>query len=114
MATQVSLTKSLVALLIILLAGSVAWTTFLHSKARPYMGELMYGVYLPGNDIESALANEADSEEQCSDVCLQDGRCKAMSFVQRSWGGGVCRIKNKVPARSAASNGISAVKVIPW
>ena len=113
MATQVSLTKLLVAFLV-LLAASIAWTGFLRAKAHPSMGDLMDGVYLQGNDLNSEAADDANSEEQCSNVCQDDARCKAMSFVESPWGGGVCRIKDKVGTRTPASNAISAIKRFPW
>ncbi|HVG92708.1 MAG TPA: PAN domain-containing protein [Alphaproteobacteria bacterium] len=114
MVTQRSLTKLFVAFLAVLLAANIAWTRFLHAKAHPSMDDLMYGVYLQGNDLNSESADDANSEEQCSNVCQDDARCKAMSFVESPWGGGVCRIKDKVGARTPASNAISAIKRFPW
>lgn len=114
MAIQGSLAKLLVAFLAVLLAASIAWTRFLRAKTHPSMDDLMYGVYLQGNDLKSDLADDANSEEQCSNVCQDDVRCKAMSFVESPWGGGVCQIKDKVGARTPARNAISAVKRFQW
>ena len=114
MATQGSLTKLLVVFLAVLLAASIAWTRYLRANTHPSMDDLMYGVYLQGNDLKSELADDANSEEQCWNICQDDARCKAMSFVESPWGGGVCRIKDKVGARTPASNAISAVKRFPW
>jgi PAN domain len=115
MATQSSFTRFVAALLITFLAGGVAWTKYLHAKAaRPSMYDLMYGVYLRGNNIESDLAADANSEEQCSNVCREDTRCKAMSFVQHPWGGGVCQLKDRVPEPTPATDAVSAVKYQPW
>jgi hypothetical protein len=115
MANEGSLGKPLIALAALLLvAGTVLWWGHkVFAKAPPYMDKLMYGVYLQGNDIESKDAEDANTEEQCSKSCLQDSRCKAMSFVESQWGGGVCRLKDKVSARSSAWAAISAVKVFP-
>jgi PAN domain len=116
MANEDSLGKPLIVLAAALLvAGTVLWWGQKHfPQSPPYMDKLMYGVYLQGNDIESKDAEGANTEEQCSKSCLQDSRCRAMSFIENSpWGGGVCRLKDKVSTRSSAWIAISAVKVFP-
>jgi PAN domain len=108
--------KPLVVLATLLfVAGTVPWWgPRLMPLSPPYMDKMMYGVYLQGNDIESKLAEDANSEEQCSRACLQDSCCRAMSFVESEWGGGVCRLKDKVSTRSSGWNAISAEKAFPW
>lgn len=112
MASESSLSKPLVALgALLFVAATVSWWGPKRLPSPPYMDKMAYGVYLQGNDIESKLAEDAFTEEQCSEACLQDSRCRAMSFVESPWGGGVCRLKDKVSTRSSAWNAISAVKV---
>jgi hypothetical protein len=116
MAANRLLVKVLATLAITLLLGSTApwwWHKAIPSDAPPYMDEMVYGVYLPGNNLENPLAAEANTEESCSRLCLQDTRCKAMSFIEKPWGGGECRLKDKVPPRTNAPIAISAVKVYP-
>ena len=115
MASEGSYGKPVVALAALLfVAGAILWWGHKHFlQSPPYMDKLVYGVYLQGTDIESKDAEGANSEEQCSRSCLQDSRCQAMSFVESQWGGGVCRLKDKVSARSSAWNAISAKKVFP-
>jgi hypothetical protein len=116
MANEGSVGKPLVVLAALLfVAGIILWWGHNHLPQPPtHMGDLMYGVYLQGNDIESKDAEGAQTEEQCSRSCLEDSRCQAMSFIEsRPWGGGVCRLKDKVSARSSAPVAISAVKVFP-
>jgi PAN domain len=114
-ANEGSLGKPLVLLTTLLfVAGTAFWWGHKHFPQPPtHMDNLMYGVYLQGNDIESKDAEGAMTEEQCSRSCLQDSRCRAMSFVESQWGGGVCRLKDKVSVRSSALIAISAVKVFP-
>jgi hypothetical protein len=78
------------------------------------MDESMYGVYLVGNNLESPLTAEATTEKSCRQACQLETRCKAMSFIEEPWGGGECRLKDKVPPGTQASIAISAVKVYPW
>ena len=116
MATGRSLGKILVAFVVVLLvAGAAAWCAVkvFRSNLPPYMDSLSYGVYLQGNDITSAEASEASTEESCSVACLHDTRCRAMSFIERPWGGGVCQLKDKVPKGRRADDAISAVKIFP-
>lgn len=131
MAQEGPLSKILVAVVIALLVGgSSPWwwakvfppkptpdpatssTPAPTSAAPPYMGELLYNVNFQGSDIHNSLS--AQTEGECSDACLQNARCKAMTFVKHPNGvGGVCWLKDAVPAQSRADNMVSSVKVFP-
>jgi PAN domain len=121
MADKYSQGKSVVALAVILVivgsafrwAPRVFHSRLFHSGAPPYMASPIYGVYLQGNDFASAEAAEATTERSCLAACLHDERCHAMSFVEAPWGGGVCRLKDKVPKGRRADDAVSAVKIIP-
>ena len=117
MAVKRSLRIVLAALAVILFidAATFRWQhKSFHSGAPPYMDKPMYGVYLVGNNLESSLAVEATTEKSCLQACQFETRCKAMSFIEEPWGGGECRLKDKVPPGTQASIAISAVKVYPW
>jgi PAN domain len=118
MADKGSWGKPLAALAVLLVIGGASpwWWAKVVPQAPPYMSNLMYGVYLQGNNIESKLADDAITEEECAKACLADSRCRAMSFVPSPWsreGSGVCRLKDRVLASSSALVVISAVKVFP-
>jgi len=116
MADKRSLVKLLVAFVVVLfVSGSALWWApkVFRSGSPPYMDSLTYGVYLQGNDITSPEASQATTEESCSAACLHDERCRAMSFVEAPWGGGVCQLKDKVPKSRRADDAISAVKIFP-
>ena len=50
------------------------------------------------------------SAVQCSNACLAETRCKAMTFVPHA-GGGTCWLKNAVPEARVVPNDISATKI---
>ena len=80
--------------------------------AAPYMGELQYNTNLQGSDFVNIQRADVNTEGACSEKCLKNDRCKAMTFV-RTQSGGVCWLKDKVPASLYNAAMISAVKVYP-
>jgi hypothetical protein len=77
--------------------------------AKPRMGVLEFQANRQGSDIryfQTASAND------CSDACLQNDECRAMTFVQGT-SGGTCWLKNTVPPNTPQQGMISSVKVYP-
>jgi len=72
------------------------------------MSPLEVGFNRQGSDLTKNGFAVASANE-CSDTCLQNGACRAMTFV-RAQNGGICWLKSSVPAQSANGAMVSAYK----
>ena len=80
----------------------------------PYMGQLMWGQNYQGSDIANVDRAEVNTAGECSVLCETDERCKAMTFVMHSdKPGGICWLKDAVPALAPNSQMVSAKKEFP-
>lgn len=78
-------------------------------RPKALMRSLQYRVNLPGNDLGAGLPVSLASE--CSDLCQEDDRCRAMTYVRHETGvGGVCWLKSAVSSTEPADNMTSAIK----
>lgn len=78
----------------------------------PHMSELMWRVNLQGSDIVNLDNTSINTAGACSQACLANDDCKAMTFVQHPSGvGGVCWLKNEVPPATPNAAMTSAIKV---
>ena len=92
--------------------GIPAWLK--GAPPTPQMGELEIRTNLDGGDIANFDKPTFNTAGECSNLCQSNNQCKAMTFVEHPGDkGGVCWLKDKVPARSASPNMTSAVKVYP-
>jgi hypothetical protein len=82
-------------------------------RAKPArMGELQLQTNLQGGDIENIDKQAVNTAGACSELCLRNNGCKAMTFVQHPTGsGGICWLKDTVPAASRNPAMTSAIKV---
>jgi hypothetical protein len=79
-----------------------------------HMGEIQWRTNLQGSDIANIDKPEVNTAGECSELCLKNSHCKAMTFVQHPTGaGGICWLKDAAPAPSMDANMQSAVKLIP-
>jgi len=78
-----------------------------------YMGELLWNTNLQGSDISNLDNSSITTAGACSDACLQNTHCVAMTFVPHPTGGGVCWLKDKVPPSTPRPAYASAIKVFP-
>jgi hypothetical protein len=76
------------------------------------MGELQWQTNLQGRDTENIDKSEVNTAGACSEMCLRNNGCKAMTFVQHPTGsGGICWLKDTVPPASHNAEMTSAVKI---
>ena len=73
---------------------------------KPKMGTLQRGINLDGHDIAPGAPIQTPSAEDCSQLCLEDAKCKAMSWMQSNHS---CWLKDEIPPSSHGPL-ISAVK----
>jgi len=82
-------------------------------QPRSTMSAIERRTNLSGGDL-AGNGLESNSSEECSNLCLHDNGCKAMTFVYHpAGGGGVCWLKNAVPAPSSNPSMDSAIKLYP-
>jgi len=62
---------------------------------------------MAGGDFANIAVN---SLQECSDLCLNDHRCRAFTLVRGESGGGVCWLKNAKPPATDCANCISGIK----
>jgi hypothetical protein len=111
--------KIIIGVVIALLAGGSSpwWWTKVFPPAipkAPYMSELQWNTNLQGSDIANINKPEVNTAGECSDLCLKNPHCKAVTFVQHPSGsGGICWLKDAVPPRSANAAMTSAIKIFP-
>ena len=79
---------------------------------RARMSELEIRTNLQGGDISNFDKPQLNTAGECSELCLRNDACKAMTFVEHPGGnGGVCWLKDTVPGRSVNPTMTSAVKI---
>ena len=108
-------------ILIALLAGGSApwwWSKVFpvssteHPKSSHYMSALEGNTDRPGADL-SDQGIEVNSAEECSDLCLKNDNCRAMTFVKHpEANGGICWQKGSIPTPEPFPGRVSGVKTI--
>lgn len=79
----------------------------------PYMGSLEGGTNRTGGDL-STVGIQSNSAAECSDLCLSDQNCRAMTFVKHdNANGGICWLKGSIPSPSSDQAMVSAIKHYP-
>jgi hypothetical protein len=82
-------------------------------RQQPYMGPLELATNRNGSDLFNPGIQVKNASE-CSNMCEQNVRCQAMTFVQHpNANGGICWLKGSVPSPSPHTVMTSAVKVFP-
>ena len=82
----------------------------LETTPRAYMGPLEGGTNRPAGDL-SNVGIQVNSAAECSDLCLSDLNCKAMTFVKHAdANGGICWLKGSIPSPTPDGAMVSAVK----
>jgi hypothetical protein len=79
----------------------------------PIMGRLEMGINRNGHDIGRVFLPTA---EECSNACLADSHCKAMTFVmdlEHPNSPGLCWLKDDVPPQESHPAMVSAIKLWP-
>ena len=98
--------KAILALVVTVIGGVlIYWLTQGIDKGRgggdsrppvATMGPLEGGTNRPGQDL-STVGIQTNSAAECSDLCRDNGNCRAMTFVKHSdRNGGVCWLKGTV------------------
>lgn len=81
---------------------------------KPFMGALLWNTNLQGHDIANIDKPDVNTAGECSNQCLKNDQCMAMTFVKHSsQPGGICWLKNAVPSSSPNPSMASAIKVFP-
>ena len=90
------------------------WAKVFPPPGEPVMSELQWNTNFQGSDIANIDKPEVNTAGECSDRCLKNSQCKAMTFVQHpSASGGICWLKDAVPPGSPNASMASAVKIYP-
>ena len=76
----------------------------------PGMGPLETGTNRQGRDL-AEFGVKAHSAADCSRMCAEEARCKAMSFMGRPESDGICWLKSAVPDPTINPSMVSAVKI---
>jgi len=79
------------------------------SASKPHMGVLEFDTNRQGSDISYF---QTPSVNECSEACLRNDDCMAMTFVQGA-SGGTCWLKSVKPPKTPRQGMISAEKVLP-
>ena len=80
-------------------------------KTHTEMGALEFDTNRQGADLNSG--DEVPRADDCSSLCAQDNRCRAMTFVQHPNGvGGICWLKNVAKDPLPHPGMTSAAKVV--
>jgi hypothetical protein len=108
-----SLQKIAVGVVLALLVGGSApwWWEKVFPPEHAVMSELLWNTNYQGHDIANIDRPEVNTAGECADLCLKNGQCKAMTFVEHpDKPGGICWLKAVRPESSETAHMASAYK----
>jgi len=105
--------KIVVGVVLALLVGTSGpwWWEKLFPPEHPVMSQLLWNTNYQDSDIANIDRPEVNTAGECSELCLKNEQCMAMTFVQHpDKPGGICWLKDEVPQASEAARMASAYK----
>lgn len=106
--------KIVVGVVLALLVGGSKpyWWDRLFPRDEARMSELLWNTNYQGSDLANIDRPDVNTAGECSDLCLKNEQCMAMTFVQHvDRPGGICWLKSKVPDPTEAPQMASAYKM---